>query len=105
SNTVDSSNYVPTGGYQTVTNGFYWSSDGSFINHLPSNAVFSSQVSPPIVMDLNGNGTNEIITGWKIRPDPENGAQDFNPFINDVYGSGEWGTVGESWSGGVVVFD
>jgi len=105
SNTVDSANYVPDGGYQTVTNGFYWSTDGTFLNHLPPNAVFSSQVSPPIVMDLNGSGTNEIITGWKIRPDPENGAQDFNPFINDVYGSGEWGTVGEVWSGGVVVFD
>jgi len=105
SNTVEAANYVPTGGYQTVTNGFYWSSDGSFLAHLPSSAVFSSQVSPPIVMDLNGNGTNEIITGWKIRPDPNGGAQDFNPFINDTYGSGEWGTVGEVWSGGVVVFD
>src|SRR2546422_5003851 len=70
SNTVSSANYVPTGGYQTVTNGFYWSATGSFIGHLPSSAAFYSEVSSPMVMDLSGRGTNEIITGWKIDPAP-----------------------------------
>src|SRR5580765_2437723 len=53
SNTVNSANYVPNGGYQTVTNGFYWYPSGAFLSHLPSTAVFSSEVSSPIVMDLN----------------------------------------------------
>ena len=105
SNTVDYANYVPSGGYQTVTNGFYWWPTGAFMSRLPSTAVFSSQVSPPIVMDVNGHGTNEIVTAWKIDPDPSGGGQDFNPFINEIYGSAEWGTAGETWSGGVVVFD
>src|SRR5512140_1947756 len=56
-NTVNYANYVPTGGYQTVTNGFYWWPTGAFLSRLPATAVFSSQVSPPIVMDVNGNGT------------------------------------------------
>ena len=105
SNTVAASSYVPNSGYQTVTNGFYWSNGGGFINRLPSNAAFSSQVSPPIVADVNGDGTNEVVTAWKIDPDPVNGYQDFNPFINDIFGSGEWGTAGETWSGGVVFFN
>jgi hypothetical protein len=105
SNTVNYVNYVPAGGYQTITNGFYWTATGAFMSRLPSTAVFSSQVSPPIVMDVNGNGTNEIVTAWKIDPDPSGGEQDFNPFINDIYGFAEWGTAGETWSGGVVVFD
>jgi hypothetical protein len=105
SNTVTASNYVPNSGYQTVTNGFYWSNGGGFIDRFPSAAVFSSQVSPPIVADVNGDGTNEIVTAWKIDPDPASGFQDFNPFINDIFGSGEWGTAGETWSGGVVFFD
>src|SRR2546422_10824127 len=29
----------------------------------------------------------------------------FRSFINDLWGFGEWGTVGETWSGGVVFFD
>src|SRR5436190_2316362 len=105
SNTVQAANYVPTGGYQTLTNGFYWSATGGWSNRLPDTAVFSSQVSPPIIADVTGRGTNEIVTAWKIDPDPTGYAQDYNPFINDIYGSGEWGTVGESWSGGVVTFD
>jgi hypothetical protein len=105
SNTVNSANYVPNGGYQTVTNGFYWYPSGAFLSHLPSTAVFSSEVSPPIVMDLNGNGTNEIVTAWKIDPDPAGTGQDYNPFINDIYGFSEWGTIGEDWSGGVVFSD
>ena len=105
SNTVDSANYVPTGGFQTVTNGFYWSSNGAFLSHLPSTAVFSSEVSPPMVIDLNGKGTNEVITAWKILPDPAGGAQDYNPFISAIYGGAAWGASGETWSGGVVVMD
>src|SRR5436190_2061090 len=102
---IDSSNYIPNGGYQTITNGFYWSPTGAFIPTLPPTAVFSSQVSTPIVADLNGNGIKEIVTGWKIDPDPTGSAQDYNPFLNDIFGFGEWGTVGETWSGGVVFFD
>lgn len=105
SNTVNYANYVPTGGYQTVTNGFYWSATGAFMSRLPSTAVFSSQVSPPMVVDVSGNGTKEIITAWKIDPDPGGWEQDFNPFINDIFGFAEWGTAGETWSGGVVGFD
>lgn len=105
SNTVDSASYVPTGGYQTVTNGFYWWPTGAWLSHLPSTAVFSSEVSSPIVADLRGNGNYEVLTGWKIRPDPISGGQDYNPFIYPLFGVGEWGTMGEDWSGGVVTFD
>jgi hypothetical protein len=99
SHCVDSSSYVPNGGYQTVTNGFYWWPTGDWLDHLPGNTVFSSEVSPPIVADLNGTGNFEVITAWKIQP---TGGQDYNPFIYPVYGVGQWGTMGESWSGGVV---
>ena len=105
SNTINSVSYVPNGGYQTVTNGFYWYPTGAHLTHLPVNAVFSSEVSSPIVADINGNGTNEIVTGWKIDPDPSGAAQDYNPAINDIYSFGEWGTIGEDWSGGVITFD
>jgi hypothetical protein len=104
---IDSSNYIPDGGYQTVTNGFYWwnGANAGFIPTLPNTAVFSSQVSPPIVADIKGTGVKEIVTSWKIDPDPTGFAQDYNPFLNDIFGFGEWGTVGETWSGGVVFFD
>jgi len=105
SNTVDSSSYVPNGGYQTVTNGFYWWPTGVWLDHLPDTAVFSSEVSPPMVMDLNGTGKYEVITAWKIQPDPLLGQQDYNPFISSVFGVGPWGAMGETWSGGVVTFD
>lgn len=102
---VNRFNYVPDGGYMTVTNGFYWSNGGGFIPNLPATAVFSSQVSSPIVADINGDGAKEVVTAWKIDPDSTSSDQDFNPFINDIWGFGEWGTVGETWSGGVVFFD
>jgi hypothetical protein len=105
SSPVNSQNYLPDGGYQTVTNGFYWYPGGNFLSRLPASAVFSSQVSPPIVADLNGTGTKEIVTGWKIDPDPSGSGQDYNPFIAPIYGFADWGTVGETWSGGVVLFD
>jgi hypothetical protein len=102
SSTVDSTSYVPTGGFQTVTNGFYWWPGGAWLDHLPSAAQFSSEVSPPQVVDLSGNGKYEVITAWKILPDPVNGGQDYNPFIFPIFGVGQWGTMGENWSGGVV---
>jgi len=105
SNQVNYLNYVPDSGYMTVTNGFYWSNGGGFISRLPTNAVFSSEVSSPMIADVNGDGKKEVVTAWKIDPDSTSDDQDFNPFINDIWGSGEWGTVGETWSGGVVVFD
>jgi hypothetical protein len=102
SSQIDSSNYVPNGGYQTVTNGFWWSADRAFRSHLPSTAVFSSPVSPPIVADVLANGKLQVITGWKIDPDPGGSEQDFNPFIGKTYGYIEWGITGETWSGGVA---
>jgi hypothetical protein len=105
SNAVTYQNYIPNGGYQTVTNGFYWSPGGAFLPTLPSSAVFSAQVSPPLVVDIGGSGQKEIVTGWKIDPDPNGSGQDYNPFIAPIYGFADWGTVGESWSGGVVFFD
>lgn len=105
SNAVDYTNYVPDSGFMAVTNGFYWSNGGGFISRLPSTAVFSSQVSSPIVADIDGDGVKEVVTAWKIDPDSTSNHQDFNPFINDIWGSGEWGTMGEVWSGGVVFFD
>jgi hypothetical protein len=105
SNQVNRLNYVPDSGYMTVTNGFYWSNGGGFISRLPNNALFSSEVSSPMIADVNGDGKKEVVTAWKIDPDSTSGDQDFNPFINDIWGSGEWGTVGENWSGGVVFFD
>ena len=105
SNTVDASSYVPTGGYQTVTNGFYWWPSGVWQDHLPSTAEFYSEVSPLQVLDLAGNGQYEVISAWKIQPDPVDGGQDYNPLIFPIFGVGQWGTMGENWSGGVVNFD
>src|SRR2546429_655597 len=102
SSTVDASSYVPNGGYQTGTGGFFWYPRGAGLGHPPPTAVFSSQVSPPMVMDLNGTGNYEVVTGWKIQPDPAGGGQDYNPFIYPIYGVGQWGTMGETWSGGAV---
>jgi len=105
STAMTAANYVPNGGYQTVTNGFWWSNGRTFRSRLPNTAVFSSAVSPPIVADVHGNGTPLVITGWKIDPDSTGTAQDFNPFIGETYGYIEWGITGETWSGGVVFLD
>ena len=82
-----------------------WTANNSFRATLPSTAVFSSQFSSPIVADINGNGIKEVATAWKIDPDSTSGNQDYNPFINDIFGFGEWGTVGESWSGAAIFFN
>lgn len=105
SSLISRTNYLPNSGFQVVTNGFYWSGNNAWLGQLPAGAVFSAQVSPPIVADLTGQGAKEIVTAWKIDPDGAAGLQDFNPFINDVWGSGEWGTMGETWSGGVIFFN
>jgi hypothetical protein len=105
SNQVNRLNYVPDSGFMTVTNGFYWSGNGNLLSRLPANAVFSSQVCSPIVADMTGTGSKQIVTAWKIDPDSTSNDQDFNPFINDIWGSGEWGTMGETWSGGVIFFN
>ena len=105
SSAVNAANYVPDGGYQAVTGGFYWYPGGAWLSHLPDTAVFSSEVSPPMVVDLNGTGNYEVVTAWKIQPDPAGGGQDYNPFISQIWGAGPWGAVGETWSGGVVFQD
>ena len=105
SNQVNRLNYVPNSGYMTAKNGFYWSKGGGHISRLPKTAIFSSEVSSPIVADVNGDGKREVVTAWKIDPDSTGNYQDFNPLISKIWGDGEWGTVGESWSGGVVFFN
>ncbi|MEO5804322.1 MAG: hypothetical protein ABIR24_12415 [Verrucomicrobiota bacterium] len=105
SNSVNAANYFPQAGFQAFTNGFYWTADNAFRSRLPSTAVFSSQFSSPIVADIDGNGTKEVATAWKIDPDSTSGNQDYNPPINDIFGFGEWGTVGESWSGAAIFFN
>ena len=105
STSVTPATYIPNGGYQTVTNGFWWSDGRTLRPRLPDNAVFSSQVSPPMVADIAANGTKLVVTGWKIDPDPLGSAQDFNPFIGQTYGYIDWGLTGETWSGGVLFLD
>lgn len=102
SSPVTYQNYIPTGGFQVVTNGFYWYPTGAWLPTLPSTAIFYSEVSPPIVADVEGKGVKEVITAWKIDPDSTGSGQDYNPFISPIWGSGEWGTMGENWSGGVM---
>jgi len=102
SSDINRQNYIPNGGFQVVTNGFYWYPTFQWLPMLPSTALFYSEVSPPIIADIAGTGLKEVITAWKINPDSSGGGQDFNPFISQIWGSGEWGTMGETWSGGVV---
>jgi hypothetical protein len=103
--TVSFDNYVPDSGFQAITNGFYMTPLGLFQARLPPTAQFFSEVSSPIIADLAGNRSLELLTAWKIKPDPILGTEDFNPFINDLFGGAEWGATGESWSGGVIAMD
>lgn len=105
STTISHENYVPDGGYQVVTNGFYWSDGGLWRDRLPNTAQFFSEVSPPIVADCNGDGSLKVVTGWKVLPDSTSHAQDYNPFIKPLFGFGDWGTVGDVWSGGILFCD
>jgi hypothetical protein len=102
---VTPANYIPDAGFMAVTNVFYMTTASEPQPRLPQTASFSAEVSSPIVVDLNGDGTKEVLTAWKIDPDTTNSAQDFNPVINDLWGAGEWGATGEVWSGGVIVSD
>ena len=102
---VTSANYIPDAGFMAVTNVFYMTGASGPQPTLPSSAIFSSEVSSPIVVDLDGNGTKEVLTAWKIDPDSNSNAQDYNPVINDLWGQGEWGATGEVWSGGVIISD
>lgn len=105
SKAIDHGNYVPDSGYQTPVGGFYWNPGGAWLARLPSTSAFSSEVSSLLVADTDNDGDFEVITGWKIDPDTTGNAQDFNPALNDFFGFAEWGTVGETWSGGVVLLD
>ncbi|GEM_PF-1418917 len=98
-------NYVPDAGYQAVTNGFYWSGTGLWQPLLPPTAQFFSEVSSPMAVDVYGDGNLAILTAWKIDPDSLSREQDYNPAIFPLFGFGEWGTVGEEWSGGVILQD
>jgi hypothetical protein len=102
---VTTANYIPDAGFMAVTNGFFMSNTSATQPTLPPSAAFYSEVSSPLVVDIDGNGTKELLTAWKIDPDTSNSNQDFNPLINDLWGAGEWGATGEVWSGGVIVSD
>ena len=76
-NSVTRQNYIPDGGYQVVTNGFYWYPSGNWISTLPSTAIFYSEVSPPMIADVGATGLKEVITAWKINPDSTGAGQDY----------------------------
>src|SRR6185295_3053005 len=99
-------NYIPTAGFEAVTDGFYLTGLAALLQPtLPLTAEFFSEVSSPIVADVDGDGTKEVLTAWKIDPDKLTTLQDYNPFINDLFGLSEWGATGEVWSGGVILSD
>lgn len=103
---ITPANYIPDAGFQAVTNGFYLTTGLPLLSPtLPLTAEFFSEVSPPLIADVDNDGSLEVITAWKIDPDKLSALQDFNPFINDVFGLQEWGATGEVWSGGVVLSD
>jgi hypothetical protein len=101
---VTPDNYVPDRGFHYQPGPFYWSEGGTRAR-LPSSAAISSPVSPPLIADLDDDGKLEVLTAWKIDPDTSGTGQDYNPFLNDIFGLGEWGTLGETWSGGVMASD
>jgi hypothetical protein len=102
---VTPANYIPDAGFMAVTNVFHLTSMATPQATLPPSSAFFSEVSSPIVVDLEGDGPREVLTAWKIDPDTNSSAQDYNPVVNDLFGAGEWGATGEVWSGGVIVSD
>ena len=68
---VNSLNYVPDAGFEAATNGFYMTGALGLVQlpTLPPTAQFFSEVSSPIVADVDGDGVKEILTAWKIDPD------------------------------------
>lgn len=90
----------PDSGYQTIAGKFYY--DGAEHDQLPPQTTFTAIASAVPVYDIDGDGRLEAIVNLKIRPEP---TQDYNPYINDIWGFAEFGTVGESWSGGNFILD
>lgn len=90
----------PESGYQTQAGAFFY--DGGLHATLPSGSMLGPGPSAIPVHDMDGDGRAEAVVTVKIRPEP---VQDYNPAINDIWGFGEWGTVGESWSGGILILD
>src|SRR5688572_18542650 len=81
---VSAANYVPDSGFMAATGGFFMTPTGAFQPLLPPSAQFFSEVSPPLIADLAGNGTLELLTAWKINPDPVLRTQDYNPAIRQI---------------------
>jgi hypothetical protein len=103
---INSFNYLPNAGFEAVTNGFYLMGGLPLAQPtLPLTAQFFSEVSAPLIADVEGDGSLEVLTAWKIDPDSLSTMQDYNPFINDLFGLTEWGASGEVWSGGVIISD
>ena len=100
---VNPLNYLPDAGFQTLMGGFQMTGLPLLQGTLPLTAEFFSEVSPPMVVDLEGDGSLEVVTAWKIDPDRLGSNQDYNPLMKDLFGVTEWGATGEVWSGGVVV--
>jgi hypothetical protein len=102
---INSANYIPNAGFEAATNGFYLTGIPLPQATLPPTAQFFSEVSAPIVADVDGDGSMEVLTAWKIDPDSLSNLQDYNPLLNDIFGLTEWGASGEVWSGGVIFSD
>jgi len=91
---------TPDSGRHTIAGQFYY--DDAERDQLPAQTTFTANASAIPVFDIDGDGRPEAIVNLKIRPAP---TQDYNPYINDIWGFGEYGTVGESWSGGNFILD
>ena len=91
---------APDSGYQTIAGSFYY--DGTLHSRLPLESTFTSNASPVVLHDIDDDGRLEAVVNLKIRPEP---FQDFNPYIEPIWGFADWGLVGESWSGGNLILD
>jgi uncharacterized repeat protein (TIGR01451 family) len=98
---IDRTTYsAPDSGYQTIQGKFYY--NDAEHTQLPSEAALTCNISAMPVHDIDGDGQLETVMVLKIDPEP---VQDYNPYINDVWGGSEWGTRGESWSGGNFILN